>query len=508
MHDVAGRDANGGLLRPDVPLHTFAGANTFIPAVLPFHPAFGAEVDPALLAQGIDNATTMLRRAATVSAQISGGSLVVRVTNETGHKLPTGYPEGRRMWLHVRAFDASRAVVFESGRYVFGTATLSGYDAAPLDPDYDPFLHVWESHMGVSADVALATGLPQGRTNHLVLNNVRLKDNRIPPRGFTNAAFEAIDAEPVGAAYPDGQYWDEVSYPVGSGAVAAEVTLYYQTASREYVEFLRDTNVTTAAGNILYGLWADHNESVPVALAVTYVDTDRPTVTRCQRTIAKLQSKYLKRYLKEWGRCDRVETSGLTCDTAGRDARIAAEAAKLRLRVGGSRDVTCAGRSLTPSSIGHGSVCAAPCASIVLFDMTDVASCALCLGDALGNAAIAAAYGPAPPAVPATVAPSARQCQQLLGSAAEGLARGWSTALAKCEHGNATGHNVPPADCATDPDGLIARAQQTAAAHVGRCGGFAGIAGCATGGTAPAVTACIEAAVGGTVGAYTEVAYP
>ena len=47
----------------------------------------------------------------------------MHVMNETGHKLPTGYPDGRRMWLHVRAFDEQRTVVFESGRYVFGTAS-------------------------------------------------------------------------------------------------------------------------------------------------------------------------------------------------------------------------------------------------------------------------------------------------------------------------------------------------------------------------------------------------
>ena len=31
----------------------------------------------------------------------------VRVTNLTGHKLISGYPEGRRMWLNVQWFDAA-----------------------------------------------------------------------------------------------------------------------------------------------------------------------------------------------------------------------------------------------------------------------------------------------------------------------------------------------------------------------------------------------------------------
>ena len=46
-----------------------------------------------------------------------------------------------------------------------------------------------------------------------MLNNVVVKDNRIPPRGFTNAAFEAFDGAPVGATYADGQYWDDVTLP-------------------------------------------------------------------------------------------------------------------------------------------------------------------------------------------------------------------------------------------------------------------------------------------------------
>jgi hypothetical protein len=508
MRPVPGKDASTGLARPDVPLHDFAGANTFIPSILQYHPAFGAEVDPAHLAQGVANATAMLRKAATVTSTLAGGDLTVRVTNETGHKLPTGYPEGRRMWLHVRAFDAQRNVVFESGRYLFGTATLGGYGAAPMDPDYDPYLHVWEVEQGISPALAPVVGLPAGRSFHLALNNVVLADNRIPPRGFTNAAFEAIDAAPVGAAYADGQYWDEVLYPVGPSAVAAEVILYYQTASREYVEFLHDENTTTAAGNILYTLWDQHNESVPVEMSRTYLETNTAIVAQCRRSVAKLEAKYLKRYYKEWARCYATRVQGLTCDTASRDARIAAEATRLQERLGGLRDTVCAGRNLTPASLGHGTSCPVPCASIGLFDMTDLAACSICLAEALGDEALDAAYGRTPPVLPPIAPPAALACQRSLDKAADILARGWSGALARCEHGNATGHNVPPLACASDPNGLIARAQTKSRGQVDRCASFAGLPGCATAGTAGAVAACIETAVGGVVEPYTEVAYP
>jgi len=506
--DVSGRDASFGVTRDDLPRHTMIGANTFIPDVLPQHPAFGGEVNAAILQEGIGHATDLLRKAATVSGELAGGTLTVRVTNQSGHKLPTGYPEGRRMWLHVRAFDGGRNVVFESGRYVFETATLTGHGADPNDPEYDPSLRVWEADHRMSPAVAAAAGLAPDTRFHLVLNNVRAFDNRIPPRGFTNAAYEAFDGEPVGQAYADGEHWDDVVYPVGPGAVQAEVTLYYQTAAREYVEFLRDENTTNAAGNIMFDLWNDHNKSVPVEMARLFVETDAKTLNRCRKAVARLQASFRKKHLKEWTRCYDNEVKGLSCDTARRDAKIAAADAKLREKLGGLKDTKCAGRSLTPSSLGHPAVCPPPCSQVVLFDDADLASCAVCMAEALDDAALDAAYGAAPPAVPGTLPSAAQKCQRSLSKAAATLALGWSRALDRCELANATGKNVPPLDCATDPDGKIAKAQLKAGSQIARCADFAGLGGCATGGNAASTQACMEAAVGTVVDDYTGVAYP
>jgi hypothetical protein len=413
------------------------------------------------------------------------------------------------MWLHVRALDADRQVVFESGRYVFASATLTGYDALPSDPDYDPHLHVWESRMGISPAVAALTGLPAGESSHLMLNNVRLKDNRIPPRGFSNAAFAAIDAEPVGAAYADGQYWDEVVYPVGSTATRAEVKLYYQTASREYVEFLRDENVTTSAGNILFDLWNDHNRSEPVTMANLLVETDASVVNGCRRQVAKLQAKYRKRYLKEWERCFKRRANGGTCDAAARDARVAAEASRLRARLGGGQDRACGGHaSLTPGSLGHGSVCPSPCAQVTLVDLRSLADCTICLAHAANDAALESAYGTTPPAEPTAVPAAARSCQTQLDAAATGLLGSWVDALSRCERDNASGKNAPPLVCASDPSGKIASAVARASSLVGRCTSFAGLSGCATAGTTTDVATCIENAVGAVSASFVEAAYP
>src|SRR5262249_35881746 len=259
-------------------------------------------------------------------------------------------------------------------------------------------------------------------------------------------------------------------------AVAAEVTLYYQTASREYVEFLRDANTTTAAGSILFELWRDRGQSAPVAMAHVWVEADQATVIKCRKQVAKLEGKYLKSYYREWSRCFDMETRGLSCDASSRDARIAAEAARLTDRLGGLGDTICAGRNLTPSSLGHGSSCPAPCASVTLFDMSDLAACTSCLAEALADGALHAAYGATPPTVPATAPATARSCQRLLDKAADMLARGWSAALGRCELGNASGRTRPPVDCTADPADDVARAPSEAAGKITRRDDFARLA--------------------------------
>ncbi|MFM9145110.1 MAG: hypothetical protein ACKORL_07060, partial [Phycisphaerales bacterium] len=98
----------------------------------------------------------------------------------------------------------------------------------------------------------------------LALANRKFKDNRIPPRGFTNAAFSADGCAPVGTTYDDGQHWDDTLFPVPAGAVRAVATLYYQTSSREYMEFLRDGNSTTLEGQLAFDLWEMFGKSAPV----------------------------------------------------------------------------------------------------------------------------------------------------------------------------------------------------------------------------------------------------
>jgi hypothetical protein len=501
MPAVTGRAAKLGVTRDDLPLHEMVGGNTFIPKVLPAHPFFGSEVDAEILASTVDKATTMLRKGATVRAWIDADTLTVRVVNETGHKLPTGYPDGRRMWLHVRAFDAKGQVAFESGRYVFATADLLA----------DPQLKVWETLHGLTGPWAAALGLPAGESFHLVLNDTVVKDNRIPPRGFTNAAFAVFGGAPVGAAYADGQHWDDTTYPVGAGVVAADVVLYYQTTSKEYVEFLRDENTTNAAGPILFDLWDQIDRSTPVELARVRVETRANGVRRCQKAVAKAQKKLWKTYTREWQRCFEVEAEGRSCDGAARDARLASAEAALAAALGGAADAACAGKDFTPQTIGHPSVCPVPCgAAITLHDLPDLAACTRCMVEALGGAALEASYGVTPPAVPNTrFSGTTLACQRDLGDAAVTLANGWASAVASCQRKQPLDPREPRRDCESEAAGAVEQAQSKAHKAITRCeAALDDLPGCAEGGTANAAAECVDATIGAVAPGYAQVAYP
>ncbi|NNE47141.1 MAG: T9SS type A sorting domain-containing protein [Rhodothermales bacterium] len=261
MKDVTGQAAkqNDAVHRTDLPLHDFTGGNTFVPLLI--EAAFPGEADTVALNAAVARAADMLQKAATLTVTVTpstgGYEATVRVQNETGHKLPSGYPEGRRVWIHLKATDASETTVYESGHYDDATAVLT------LDDD----IKVYEIKPGISTSLSPTVSLPAGPSFHFVLNDTIYSDNRIPPRGFTNAAFETIQSPPVAYSYADGQFWDDTVYELPATAAQVTATLYYQTLSKEYVEFLRDENVTDDWGDTLYDLWAAHGKSSPVAMA-------------------------------------------------------------------------------------------------------------------------------------------------------------------------------------------------------------------------------------------------
>jgi hypothetical protein len=203
----------------------------------------------AELKHASDRALAQLAMAATVknvSYNSLSGELNFRVQNNTGHKLISGFPEGRRVFVNVRAYDALDALIYEVNPYDDAAGTLKSMPASPtLGPDeiYADTL-VIEAHPSSSLTGELSTF-------HFVLGDGRSKDNRIPPQGFDylNAALRI--SEPVNPVthLPDINYftaaeyaggYDDMQISIAPGAARVDVTLYYQGTSREYIEFLRD----------------------------------------------------------------------------------------------------------------------------------------------------------------------------------------------------------------------------------------------------------------------------
>lgn len=265
MPRAVGRGCVYGTVRGDLALHDFAGAAAPVLDLIAEQTRLDPDVDQAALARGRDAAVAMLERAASLTLAQDGTHLVVRVTNETGHKLPTGHIEGRRVWLNVEFRDEAGALVGEHGRYDEATAELDESSTV-----------VYEMHVGLSDEAAALTGLPTGPTTHMALADTIEKDNRIPPRGFANAAYADAGAPVVGATYADGQHWDDVRFAIPFGATQAAVALYYQNTPRHYIEALRDGNVTDATGTTLHDLWIATGRGAPIAMASATTTVEAP----------------------------------------------------------------------------------------------------------------------------------------------------------------------------------------------------------------------------------------
>jgi hypothetical protein len=268
MRDATGKGCKRGSAptRDDLAIHDLTGGNTFVPELI--KDSYAGSVNAEALDSGIVRARRMLQLAATVDLSVvpqsSGFDATVTVTNETGHKLPSGYPEGRRIWLNLRAYNSSDSLVYESGAYDTATAVLV----------HDADVKIYEIKPGISPTLAPIVGETAGPSFHFVLNDTVYKDNRIPPRGFTNAAFDSIQSPPVAHSYADGQYWDVTNYTLPGATARVEAALYYQTVSKEYIDFLKLENVTDNTGDSLYTLWQNNGKSMP-----ELIDSDTATVT-------------------------------------------------------------------------------------------------------------------------------------------------------------------------------------------------------------------------------------
>ena len=231
---------------------------------------------------GVLRAKNNLENSAALSIQ--GNTL--KVVNLTGHKLISGYPEGRRMWLNIVWKDGADTIIREDGKYgsinvnidVNNDGSINASDTVEtlLDLD-DPNTKIYEVHGAITqewanklilvssnytavpvaydritgnveltvGDIAAQTPLTHHETFHFVLNNKVVKDNRIPPYGMDydeslKRNIVPVPATQYGNAVSGGafNYWDDFQLNPPVDASSAEIKLMYQPTSWEYIEFL------------------------------------------------------------------------------------------------------------------------------------------------------------------------------------------------------------------------------------------------------------------------------
>jgi hypothetical protein len=317
-----GCDKNGVPIRKDLPLHDMTGGNYWMPVAIQYLDNLGklrlggglTAVQSAALVDGAVRARLQLNMAS--SLDVNGNTLIV--TNLTGHKLISGYPEGRRMWLNITWYDVNNEIIREDGEYGpigISMANPSGGPDIHIESILDlhaPNTKIYEAHYGMTQEWAAQlmqvngnyygpiileydryTGVPgltiaqlaqtapgtEHETFHFVLNNTVIKDNRIPPYGMNYEEARKRNALPVpadqyGNPDPGGSYnhWDEVTLNFPPGAEAATINLLYQPTSWEYIQFLYLGNNKQNAflaneGDYMLEAWLNTGMAAPYIMA-------------------------------------------------------------------------------------------------------------------------------------------------------------------------------------------------------------------------------------------------
>jgi hypothetical protein len=318
----AGCNKAGAPIRKDLPLHDMTGGNYWMPQVIQYLDPLGklrlgGGLDAGQIA-ALNDSIPRVHKQLNEAASLAVVGNTLKIVNQTGHKLISGYPEGRRMWLNIKWYDALGGLVREDGAYGPIGITLPNPAGGPdvavksLIDLHDPNLVIFEAHYGMTqmwaaqlaglgypADLALGydryngdpdftlgqlAASPAGsehETFHFVLNNTVIKDNRIPPYGMSYEEARKRNALPVPAdqygGTPGGvyDYWAEIDLvPPAPEAVYATIDLLYQPTSWEYIQFLYLANDGSNAfladeGVNLLEAWLNTGMAQPYTMAST-----------------------------------------------------------------------------------------------------------------------------------------------------------------------------------------------------------------------------------------------
>jgi len=278
---------NNLALRTPYGQHSLTGGNSHLLAILRDYRA-ELGIDGSTTVAGFDEQIMLTQNfldsaaslAVTAPVQVGNNlEFKVTVTNNTGHKMPSAYPS-RRMWLHVLVRNAASQVIFESGKpdnsgYIssdeqrlkadcMSAHKLEGFDSSLC---YEPHRDFIDDAAQVAIYETVLGDVNANITHTLLQGAQYLKDNRIPPAGFTNSRAATIEAQtiPAGVAgdsdfncvnTDEGCGADTVHYQVDiegqSGPYTVESELLYQATQPGFVDGMHNTGDRVNRFKVMY----------------------------------------------------------------------------------------------------------------------------------------------------------------------------------------------------------------------------------------------------------------
>jgi hypothetical protein len=231
--------------KDDFSKHSLVGANTTMLTLLKNN-ATQLDVNSADMDTSISRARAMLQSSVDInidSASVDDGvfEAEVSLSNNSGHKTPTGYPS-RRMWLNFKVTDSNNNIVFESGR-INSDGSIVGADNDTDPAIFEPHYDLITSDDQVQIYEPVMADSDNQITYTLLRGAQYLKDNRLTPQGFNKLSVPS-DVAVRGLAFNDDNFnqgSDEITYrfPVAvSGELTVSVSLNYQTIAYGFLQDL------------------------------------------------------------------------------------------------------------------------------------------------------------------------------------------------------------------------------------------------------------------------------
>jgi len=253
--------------------HTLIGANTTMLDILASNKT-ELRVSANGFEDAIEKTRTMLKSSAqieVVNQDLTGEELTVqiRINNNTGHKLPGGYPS-RRVYLHFVVNDELGNVIFESGKTNLDGSIVGAdgdMDLTTFEPHYEEITQ--QDQVQIYGTVMLNT---DNEVSYTLLRAASYaKDNRLTPVGFDKYAV-TDDIRVAGAAFADVNFnlgSDLITYKINVGTVNSlnyTVELKYQTLAYGFVKdlFLDNSNPIVAKFEAMYNSASIRSETIAV----------------------------------------------------------------------------------------------------------------------------------------------------------------------------------------------------------------------------------------------------